>query len=1132
ERLQPERDPGRHPFFQVMFRVEQEEQQPVGLESVEVEGLEQEERQINFDMVLIVHIGEKQMHSVLEYNVDLFKDATIERLLTHWQNLLEAIVDELEMPIALLPLLSKQEREQQVLGWNQTTLEIPQGVAIHRLIEQQAEQTPEGLAIRDGKKTLSYGELNRRANRLARRLQKLGVGPERVVGVYVERSPELIVGLLAILKAGGAYLPLEPGLPRERLAYELADARVPLLLTQSELRDQVSSLGVPVVSLDEQEEEADDSNLQVRVQPENLAYVIYTSGSTGTPKGVGVAHLGLLNLVRWHYQAFTPTCADRASHLAGLGFDAAGWELWPYLASGACVSLVDEQTRLSPELLLAWLVREEITISFLPTPLAERLLVMNWPATTSLRLILTGGDRLHQLPVSALPFAVINNYGPTEYTVVATSCQTFCGEATDALPPIGRPIANTQVYLLDTALQPVPVGVPGDLYLGGLGIARGYINQASLTAESFVPDPFSTEPGRRIYRTGDLARYQVDGTLEYVGRRDQQVKVRGYRIELGEIEAVLGKHPGVKECVIDAEEEQLIAYVVPGENAQEASAGVWRSHLEAKLPAYMVPARFVLLPSLPLNANGKIDRRALVGLEHEEEKTEEQPRGELEEAIRDIWTSLLEGERIGRQESFFELGGHSLLAMQVMTRVRGLFGVEISLRRLFDEPTVAGLARRVREALVGEEQEAYAALVPVGREHNLPLSFAQQRLWLLDQMHSTGSAYNIPLAVRLTGALDKEALEYTLREIVRRHEVLRTTFSLDQEQNPVQIIHAADEFSLPVEELLHIPADERLDVARRIAVEEAVRPFHLGQGPLFRVRLLCLDKHDYILLLTMNHIVFDGWSLNILTREMVTIYKASAQGRMNPLPPLTLQYADFAWWQRHYIQSQAFVAHLDYWKRHLQGAHALELPTDRERSEQKSYQAASYSFLVPGDLTGELNQSSQRQNATLFMLLLAAFQVLLYRITGQLDIVVGTDIANRMFEETENMIGFFVNLLTLRAQVDGQALFPEILLQVRETVLNAYAHQDVPFDLLVEKLHLERRKAMTPLVSVLFVLQNTPQARAEDLELPGLTATTFDAPVNLGAKFDLALFLSEGTRGLHGTINYSAELFDESTIAA
>jgi amino acid adenylation domain-containing protein len=1131
ERLQPERDPSRHPLFQVVFRVEPEQREPEKLPGLEVEGLEQEEQQINFDLILIVHYGENGMHSVLKYNADLFEAATIERLLEHWHRLLENIVQKPDTAIGRLQLLDEKEWEQQVWAWNQTEQYIPESVGILQLIEQQVALRPEEVAVSADGQELSYGELNRRANRLARRLRKLGVGPEQVVGIYAERSHILIVGLLATLKAGGAYLPLEPGQPRERLTYELQDARAVAILAQPELREQATSFGIPIVCLDEWQEESEEGNLESTVQVENLAYVIYTSGSTGLPKGVGVTHLSLLNLVCWHQKAFELTSADRVSHLAGLGFDASVWELWPYLASGSSLCLVDDQTRLSPELLHAWLLREKITVSFLPTPLAEKMLVLNWPAATSLRLLLTGGDRLHQIPVSTLPFSVINNYGPTEYTVVGTSGRVFDVEQTEALPPIGRPIANTRVYLLDTNFQPVPIGAAGELYLGGLGVARGYSGQAGLTAEKFLPDPFSALAGARIYRTGDLARYRADGSLEYVGRRDQQVKIRGYRIELGEIEAILGMHPGVRECIVHVEEEQLIAYIVVKQAGQEMRAGAWRAYLEEKLPAYMVPGRFVHLPSLPLTPNGKVDRGALVELEEGgEEETKEQPQGAMEEAIAEIWAAVLEQKRAGRHESFFESGGHSLLAMQVMTRISGLFGVEVSLRKLFEEPTIAGLARRLREALAGEGREERPGLAPVEREQDMPISFAQQRLWLLDKVDSASNAYNIPLAVQLTGTLDREALEYALQEIVSRHEVLRTTFGLDKHQNPVQIIHAEQQFSLPMEELFHLSEDERTAAATRLATEEALRPFYLNQGPLFRAKLLQLDQHEYILLLTMHHIVFDGWSMHILTREMVAIYKARIQGKKNPLEPLPLQYADFAWWQRQFVQSQAFPPHFEYWKQQLQGARAFDLPTDRLRSEQRTYQTESSTFLIPSDIIQELKQYSLKHNATLFMVLLAAFQVLLYRITGTLDIVVGTDIANRMYEETEGLIGFFVNLLALRTQLDGQSLFYEVLRQVREIVLSAYAHQDVPFDLLVERLHIERRQGMTPLVSTLFVLQNMPGGATEE-DLPGLTPTTFQAPVNLDSKFDLALFVSEGNRGLNGTINYSSELFDASTIA-
>ncbi|MBA3947367.1 MAG: amino acid adenylation domain-containing protein [Herpetosiphonaceae bacterium] len=659
------------------------------------------------------------------YSTDLFKASTIARFVAHWQMLLSGIASNPDTPVASLPLLTTAEYQQILRDWNATATAYPYSPFLPELVARVAHQLPDKIALEGGGEQLTYGELDRRANQVAHYLRQLGVTPETHVAVYMYRAPTLVIGLLGILKAGAAYVPLDPNDPQERLQWMLDDARAPIILTEQALASRLSACGDQVVCLDRDWPliaGQPTTELDNRVTEQHLAYVIYTSGSTGTPKGVAVTHHGLLNLVLWHQQAFAITPHDRATLLAGSGFDAAVWELWPYLAMGATVAIPPDEIRAAAPQLRAWLLAQAITVSFLPTPLAEQLLMLEWPTTSSLRLVLTGGDKLLQYPPPTLPFALINNYGPTENTVVSTSGSVLPTHEAAMAPSIGRPITNTQVYVLDHELQPVPVGVPGDLYVSGHGLARGYLHHPALTAEKFIPNPFSDHPGSRLYHTGDLARYLPYGQIEFLGRSDHQVKVRGFRIELGEIEAVLHHHPGVRSVVVLAVEhaapvvgpadKRLVAYIVGTEDAP--SAGELRSWLNARLPSYMLPAVFVFLDALPLTSNGKVDRRALpmpsLAVEPRE-RTFIAPRTPLEEIVAGFWSDVLGVTPVSIDDNFFELGGHSLLATQVTSRISQAFRLALPVRILFEAPTVTSLAQQMIAAEVKPGQTTKIAVI-------------------------------------------------------------------------------------------------------------------------------------------------------------------------------------------------------------------------------------------------------------------------------------------------------------------------------------------------------------------------------------------------------------------------------------
>jgi amino acid adenylation domain-containing protein len=723
--LQPQRDMSRSPLFQVMFALQNAPQEPLMLPGLTFSPLEVDGRTAKFDLTLsLVEVG-RGLEGIVEYNTDLFEAATISRLAGHLKMLLESVVSNPDQRIAEIALLPQVERHQLLVDWNTTGTVYPREACVHKLFEAQTKRTPDATALVFRDWYLTYGELNRRANQLAHHLQGLGVRPETPVCICVERSLEMVMGLLGILKAGGAYVPLDPAYPQERLAFMLEDTQSPVLLTQRALVEGLPKHDAHVICLDADWEtiaRQREENLDNGALVGNPAYAIYTSGSTGQPKGVLVEHNSLLNLTFWHQGAFAISHLDRATQVAGLAFDASVWELWPYLTLGASIHIPLEETRTAPEQLRDWLLIERISISFLPTPLAEAILSLDWPQRASLRTLLTGGERLYRYPNPALPFELVNNYGPTENTVVASSGLVRSGQQAEVTPAIGHPVANNQIYILDPYMHPVPLGVAGELCIGGDSLARGYLNRPELTAEAFIPNPFPSpggdarrarEGGGRLYRTGDLARYRSDGNIEFLGRTDRQVKIRGFRIELGEIEAVLTQHPAVRETVALAREDtpgdkRVVAYVVASDG-EEPSVQDLRGFLGERLPGYMIPAAFVMLEELPLTPNGKMDRRALPapkGTRPGLEQTYVAPRTPGEEALAGIWGEVLGLEQVGVYDNFFELGGHSLLATQVISRVRYAFQVELPVRALFEAPTVAALGQVVLELQmekVGEE---------------------------------------------------------------------------------------------------------------------------------------------------------------------------------------------------------------------------------------------------------------------------------------------------------------------------------------------------------------------------------------------------------------------------------------------
>ncbi|MFW6357635.1 MAG: amino acid adenylation domain-containing protein, partial [Chroococcales cyanobacterium] len=1191
EVLQPERNLSHNPLFQVMFVLQNAPTETLALPGLQFESLKVDSETSQVDLALFVVDQGETLGGTLQYSTDLFDEPRIERILGHFQTLLEGIVSNLEQPIYQLPLLTPKEY-QQLKQWNETEVNYPLNVTLHQLFEAQVEKTPNAVALlydNPGVETrhgasLRYEELNAKANQLAHYLQSLGVKPDTLVGVCMQRSPLMVIALLGILKAGGAYVPLDPTYPSDRLAFMVKDAQVSVLLTEEDCLQCLPKTEYSYVCLDTNWNEiaqCSSQNPRCNVTSDNLAYTIYTSGSTGNPKGAMNAHQGVVNRLLWMRDAYDVGESDRILQKTPFSFDVSVWEFFLPLICGGTLVVARPEGHKDPLYLSDAIARFGITmLHFVPSMLQVFLLTTEDTEDAEefiLNSVNEGGekeDQLVSLLFSPLPLGegpgvrgfnlkrvicsgealsvslqnrflrrfpdveLHNLYGPTEAAIDVTSWQCSLEENASTVP-IGKPIANIQLYILDAYLQPVPVGIPGELHIGGVGVAKGYLNRPELTAEKFIiktaEDTENTEErkGERLYKTGDLCRYREDGAIEYLGRIDSQVKLRGLRIELGEIEAALCQSPFVREAVVMAREDEpgnpyLAAYLVV-QDSSNFSVSELRNALEKQLPDYMIPAAFVVLDEIPLTPNGKVNRRALPMPERERSQLENTfiaPRTALEQQLAAIWSQVLKIESVGIQDNFFALGGHSLLATQVVSRIRQTLQVELSLRAFFENPTIAGLAETVRNLLKSEESNELSPITIVDRNGTIPLSFAQQRLWFLDQFTPDNPFYNMPFAVRLKGELQIEALHSALQGLVQRHETLRTAFRNVGEET-VQEIAAEVSLRLPVINLQELPENEREATIEQFLKKEAQQPFNLSQAPLIRTTLLQLSETEAIMLLTLHHIIADGWSLGVLVRDLAALYEAQLQQKPSSLPPLPVQYADFAVWQRQWLQGEVLETQLNYWRKQLENAPAvLELPTDFPRPNALSYQGKMRSHSLSSSLTQQLKNLSQEQGVTLFMTLLAAFKTLLYRYSGQNDILVGSPIANRSRQETEALIGFFANTLVLRSQLDGNLTFEQLLNQVKETTLGAYASQDIPFEQIVEAIQPERQLNIPPLFQVMFVLQNTP---VETLQLPGLEIEALRGN-HSSAKFDLTLFITETEAGLTANLEYSTDLFQAETI--
>ncbi|WGV25119.1 non-ribosomal peptide synthetase [Halotia branconii] len=1126
----------------------------------------QDRGQTNYPLTVVAIPGE-EMTVKINYDRDRFHADIIERMAGHFLTLLEGIIANPHRTLGELPLLTQAEKNLLLREWNATAADYPINRCIHQLFEEQVANNPQALAVVYDKQQLTYQELNQQANKIAHHLQRLGVKPDIPVGICVERSQEAMIAILGTLKAGGVCVPLDPHYPPERLAFMLKDSQAPVVLTQSRWRSLLEgSSAHHLIMLDDDGDEISKEsaeNPSIEVTADNLAYLIYTSGSTGTPKGTIVPHRSLTNLVA-HHQAKMATGVG-VLQFASLSFDVSYHEISVAWGFGGTLYLIPECDRKDLDKLIHLLANNPIGKVFLPVTLWQQLAEIYGEQVdlfNNIREAIACGEQLQiTQPMiklfKRLPNCTLYNfYGPTEADLVTAYTFSHNPDEWPIYPPIGKPAVNVQVYLLDRNLQPVPIGVPGEIYVSGDGLARGYLHRPDLTNQKFLPNPFARSRGagehtstalsnrgsrgeipfsERLYKTGDLAKYLPDGNIEFLGRIDDLVKVRGFRVELGEVEAVLSRHPQINQAVAkvfgeSAREKYLVAYFVPipGETITVEQL---RTFLSDQLPDYMMPSAFVEMESFPLTPNGKVNRRALPEPSNSRpqlSQTYVEPRTPTEEILAGIWRDVLGLEKIGIYDNFFDLGGHSLLATQVIALTRKAFGIELPLLSLFESPAIAPLAQKIATANTPHQQDLAIKRMPSQGE-DIPISLTQLELWFFDQFYPGNPIYNLPLIYRITGALNETALEDSLREIVRRHETLRSTFQVKNGQVVYAIV---DEpvFDFCVIDLRHIPAAKRETQVKQLAEKELKQPFDLARGALLRSKLWRLDEQEYLFIAVTHHIVADGWSFSILTQELAELYAAFCEGKPSPLKELPITYSDFAQWQRQWLKGEVLASQLQFWQKHLGiSPPILQLPTDYPRPPVRTFESAGKSVVISQKLTDALKALNQQEGVTLFMTLLAAFQTLLFSYTRQENIIVSSALANRTRVETETLIGFFVNLLPFCTNLGGNPSFRELLSRVREVALGVYAHQEMPLIKLIEKLQPVRDPSYTLINQVMFVFQNTPEDNLEFSNLI-LKEELIAKDTKDTAEFDLELTLEETSTGIEGLLVYRTDLFADATI--
>ncbi|MEI5640035.1 MULTISPECIES: amino acid adenylation domain-containing protein [unclassified Pseudoalteromonas] len=1165
DRLKVHRSAAHSPLFQIMLTTDTDYGVQGGDETITLPGVElapyaNDAVQAKFDLEVNLSMSEAGVGLTWAYDVSLFSEAAIMRLNDHLCRLLTQLSGVTSADIAPheLTILSEQEEQHLLLGLNQTVMPYPKQRCIHELFEQQAAEEPERVAVVLDETVLSYGELNARANQVAHYLrEQYQLKPDTLVGLCVERSVEMVVGILGILKAGAAYVPLDPGYPSARLDYMVQDAALEVVLTQGAGKDVLTGFSGDIVALDDtalfaQQSSENIDKEQLGLTANNLAYVIYTSGSTGQPKGVMIEHRALLNYQLHTQQAYGVTVSDRILQFSSISFDIFVEEFFGALCHGAQLILSSPVCRQGLQEFVSYCEKHHVTIVSLPTAFWAQIVSDSKVFTnTSIRLVIVGGEALSTATVTehykSFPNEVLlmNTYGPTESTITATTYLTSQQCALEQSVAIGKANINNQLLILDDNQNLVPDGVPGELYIGGDGLARGYLNRPELTAERFINNPYynPNEPGSsaRLYRTGDLVRHLTDANLTFLGRTDEQVKIRGFRIELGEVEAQLAQLVGVDSAVVQAKGSvgslHLVAYIKPDAALSKSERYSFIDNMKVKLkeelPEYMVPSTIMTVSEWPLTANGKIDKKSLPKPDGNVLLGEYvAPQSVIEQNLVDMWSTLLEipGDKISTTANFFELGGHSLLSIRLIAALRQQFDVDLPVQAVFDAESLAVLATLVVST---QRRSARPPLTAIVRSaETLPVSFAQQRLWFIDKLQGGSSEYNMPMALRVSGSLDLTLVEQVLSTIVARHEVLRSVY-VEEDGQVKQKIKPMSEVAVEVvqEEVSHLSGEAQAQAIDALLEDEFMRPFDLASDLMVRVHYVHTSQTSGVLLFNMHHIASDGWSMEVLNKEFFQLYDALSQGKEMPLPALDIQYADYAHWQRTYLEGEVLEQQLSYWETQLSelpGMHSL--PLSYPRPAQKQYKGAEVLGRLPAEVAQRLQALATRHQLSPFMLLHGALSLLLARHSNSADIVMGTPVANRTQAELSPLIGFFVNTLVLRADT-AQPDLSSYFRHIRQVHIDAQANQDVPFEQLVDRLKVHRSAAHSPLFQIMLTTDTDygVQGGDETITLPGVELAPY-ANDAVQAKFDLEVNLSMSEAGVGLTWAYDVSLFSEAAI--
>ena len=1136
--IEAERDPSKPPLVSVIFNVDQESEASEAYRNLTMEFGSNPRTFENFDLNMNITLSAKSAVMECTYNTSLWRKNTMERRLTELEVFYGRLNANADQPLGTIEFILDADRDAITSRWDNTRRDYQYGGSLHGLIEAAVDKFPDNIAVIAGDEQLTYKQLDAQANRLAHYLIAQGVGAETMVPIMMERSLEMVIAINAVLKAGGAYLPLDPEHPLDRVEYILEEAGAKLVLLQNRFKGNLPA-GVPYLALDIAAETLaayPTTRAAVSIKPDQLAYVIYTSGSTGKPKGVMNEHQAVCNHMLWMDEVYQLKTSDKILQKTPYTFDVSLWELFLPLISGSQLIMAKPSGHKETGYLIDLINQHQMTyVHFVPSMLYLFLQEADQQKCPSIVRVLASGEAvskdLEQRFVKAFPDVELwNLYGPTEAAIHVTYWLCGQGDASSSVP-IGYPLTNTRLYVVDNNLKLQPPGVPGELLLAGVQIARGYVNRPDLTADRFIADPYVDDKPGRVYRTGDLVRLRDDGVVEYIGRNDFQVKLRGQRIELGEIEAVISQYPGVTQSVVLAREDRqndqrLVAYLMTRDGSNP-DVQAMRDHLRASLPDYMVPSHFVVLDKFPLTSSGKVDRKALPApvLGEVDESTFALPENPIEEQLVEIWRDILGLEKVGVTNDFFELGGHSLLGTQMFARVKNIFSVNIGLRKLFEAPTIRQLAEIISaETRSGNLQ---TKIQPRAADEQAVASTQQQRVWYLEQIEPDSFAYNLPAPFRLRGELNLKALQQAFETIEQRHELLRAGFRTEAGK---LVLNLRDSLGI---DLKPIPLSQfgvdNLDELKLVLRNEAAQPFNTQTGPLFTVRLIELGPNDYVLFLLIHHLVFDGWSFDILLKEMCTLYNAYAQGLPNPLPPLTVQYADYAIWQKSFLESDSVKKQLSYWSQQLSGElPVLDLPLDKVRPAHQAHRAEGINFHFDEDLLRELEEIGSRQGATLFMVIIGLYALMLHRYSRQDDILVSVPVSARNQMEISGLMGPFINRLVCRFRIKPQRSFASFLQDVKKTLLDAMDNQDTQFETLVHTLNPPRDAARPPLVQTLFSYQDV-RNRADQMD--GILRTQVDVE-RTGVQTDLDVWVKRQLKGMDGGMEFPVELFNKTTVQA